>query len=726
MQITISALHRMALSLALLGSLAAQAQTEPPRAERHPKDVSIHGERRIDDYFWLRERDRPEVQAYLKAEAEYTAEWFKPLAGLRERLYQEMVGRIQQADEAVPVREGRWWYTSRTLQGAQYPLYVRRAAQGADRHDDPAGPEQVLLDLNALAQGRQFLALDGMQVSPDGRLLAYAIDETGARDFQLQLRDIAAAKDLAWSAKNTQGFAWAGDGRHLFYITANEAKRADKLWRHRLDGHGPDELVFEEKDELFDLSLAPSADRRFLILSSRSKDTQEQRVLAADAPTGPWRLVLPRRAGLEYKFEHRDGRFLLLSNDRGPNFRLLSLKAGALPLTPRALAGARELLPHSETAMLEELQVFKRGLVLQVREGGSVKLRLLDGAGGGAKPRELPFAEPVYTAQLQAYGLPALNREYDSGTLRLAYQSMTTPPSIYDYPLAGGALTLRKVQPVLGGFDPKRYESRRLWATAKDGTRVPISIVYAKDLRRSGPQSLLLQGYGSYGISSDPRFVSSNLALLDRGVILAVAHIRGGGDLGRRWYLEGKLAKKMNTFTDFIACAEALVAEGYTEPKQLIITGGSAGGLLMGAVVNLRPELFKAVVMHVPFVDVINTMLDESLPLTTGEFIEWGNPKIAEQYAWMRAYSPYDNLKPDAYPAILARTGLNDSQVPYWEPAKYVARLRTLKTDSNPLLFDINMSVGHGGASGRFDALKERAQYYAFMLQQWGLADAKP
>ena len=620
----------LALGLALLGSLAAQTQTpsqaEPPRAARHPKDVSIHGERRIDDYFWLRERDRPEVRAYLEAEAAYTAEWFKPLAGLKAQLFKEMVGRIQQADEAVPVREGAWWYSTRTLEGAQYPVHIRRAARGAERREDPAAPEQVLLDLNVLAQGRKFLALGEQQVSPDGRLLAYSIDETGARDFQLQLRDIAAARDLDWSVRNTQGFAWAGDGRHLFYITANEAKRADKLWRHRLDGQGPDELVFEEKDELFDLGLERSADHRYLVLSSRSKDTLEQRVLRADRPDGPWRLVLPRRTGLEYQFEHRDGRFLLLTNDRGPNFRLISLPAGPLPLTPAALARARELLPHSEAAMLEELQVFRKALVLQVREGGSVRLRILDDAGGG-RPRELPFAEPVYTAQLKAYGVAALNREYDSDTLRLAYQSMTTPPSIYDVPLAGGAPRLRKVQPVLGGFDARRYESRRLWATAKDGTRVPISLVYARDLRRSGPQPLLLQGYGSYGISSDPRFVASNLSLLDRGVILAIAHVRGGGDLGRRWYLEGKLAKKMNSFTDFIACAEALVAAGYTEPQQLIITGGSAGGLLMGAVVNLRPELFKAVVMHVPFVDVINTMLDESLPLTTGEFIEWATPR---------------------------------------------------------------------------------------------------
>lgn len=709
------------------GAVFAQAaQADPPQAARLPHDVTVHGDKRIDDYFWLRERDNPAVLAHLNAEAAYTAAWFKPLAGLKEQLYQEMLGRIQQADEAVPVREGAWWYSTRTLEGAQYPLHIRRTAVGRDRHDDAAAPEQLLLDLNELAKGRKFLALGGMQVSPDAKLLAYSIDETGARDFQLQLRDIAAAKDLAWKVEKTAGFAWGGDQRTIFYITSNEAKRANKVWRHRLDADVPDELMFEEKDELFNLAIGRTADHRYLVLTSQAKDTSEQRLLRADAPLGRWELVLPRQSGVEYQLEHREGQLFMLINDRGPNFRLVTLHADRLPLQPVHLAKARELLAHSESAMLEDIVMFRKHYVLQIREGGSVRLRVFDhGRFAAGKPRDIAFSEPVYTALAQPQGAPLLNREYDSGTLRLAYQSMTTPPSVYDYDLAKGGLLLRKVQPVLGGFDARRYESRRIWATAKDGTQVPISIVYAKGLRKSGPQPLLLQGYGSYGISSDPRFSSANLSLLDRGVILAIAHVRGGGDLGRRWYLEGKLAKKMNTFTDFVACAEALVKEGYTEPSKLIITGGSAGGLLMGAAINLRPDLYKAVVMHVPFVDVINTMLDESLPLTTEEFIEWGNPKIAEQYAWMRAYSPYDNLKAGAYPAILARTGLNDSQVPYWEPAKYVAKLRALKTDKNPLLFDINLSVGHGGASGRFDALKERAGYYAFMLQQWGLDGAK-
>jgi len=693
----------------------------PPMAERRPKDVSLHGDTRIDDYFWLRERGLPEVQAHLQAESAYTAAWFRPLAGLQQTLYQELLGRIQQADEALPVREGAWWYSSRTLEGAQYPVFLRRPAQGPQRAFDAGAPEQLLLDVNELARGQKFMALGGFSVSPDGKLLAYSTDNTGGRDFELKVRDLASGQDLPWRL-SAAGFIWAADSRHLFYITSNAAKRRDRLWRHALDGSGPDTLVHEERDELFNLDLSSSDDRRFLRLLSRSKNANELRLLPSDQPLAAWSApLLARQPGLEYSAETHEGRLYLLINDRGPNFRLLRLgmpDLQRLPLRPAQLAGARQLLAHREDAMLERMTVFKTHLVMQLREAGSVKLRVFDH--GRFKARELRFDEDGYTARASD------KQEYDSASLRLAYQSMTTPPSVYDYELASGALSLRKRQPVLGGYEPERYQSRRVWARATDGTRVPVSLVWAKALRRAGPQPLLLQGYGSYGSSSDPRFSLPGLALLDRGVILAIAHVRGGGDLGRRWYLEGKLAKKMNTFTDFIAVSEALIAQGFTEPAQLIISGGSAGGLLMGAVTNLRPDLYRAVVAEVPFVDVINTMLDESLPLTTEEFLEWGNPKIAEQYRWMRAYSPYDNLKAGAYPAILARTGLNDSQVPYWEAAKYVAKLRTLKQEdsSRPLLFDINMSAGHGGASGRFDALKERAKVFAFMLQQWGLGQA--
>lgn len=710
-------LRPVTLGMLLLASVGlCLAQAEPPVAAKVPKDVTIHGDRRVDDYFWLRERDKPEVMAYLKAEADYTAQYYKPLAGLQDKLYAELVGRIKQADEGVPARQGAWWYSSRTLEGKQYPIFTRRAASGPQRAYDAAAAEQTLLDLNALAQGRKFLAVNLMQVSPDGKRLAYSLDETGARDFELHVRDIATGEEVAWKAARTDGAIWAADSQTLFYVTSNEAKRRNQLWRHRLDGTGPDELIYEEKDELYNIGLGRSADGRYLMLHSIAKDTTEIRVLPADKPLAAWQVLLARKTGVEYSAEHRDGQLMLRINDRGPNFRLIALPLPkSLSVTPAQLAKARELIAHREDAMLERVAMFKQHLAVQVREQGSVKLRVFEHAHPG-KPRDIPFDQAVFTATVGD------NREYDSDTLRLNFQALTTPATVYDYGLKDGKLTLRKQQPVIG-FDGSRYESKRLFATAKDGTQVPISLVYAKALRGEGPRPLLLRGYGSYGISSDPRFNANDLSLLDRGAVVAIAHIRGGGDLGRRWYLDGKLAKKMNSFTDFIAVAEALVKEGWTSPSRLIINGGSAGGLLMGAVVNLRPELFKAVVAEVPFVDVINTMLDETIPLTTEEFIEWGNPKIAEQYAWMRAYSPYDNLKVGAYPAILTRTGINDSQVPYWEPAKYVAKLRTLKTNSaTPLLFDINLSAGHGGASGRFDALKERAKVYAFMLQQWGMA----
>lgn len=707
--------QHLTLALAFVATTTL-AQTQAPQAARQPRDVTVHGDTRIDDYFWLRERDKPAVLEHLKAEAAYTDQWFKPLEPLRERLYGEMVGRIKQADEGVPAREGQWWYSTRTVEGAQYAVQIRRAARGPQRAFDAGAPEQVVLDVNELAKNRKFLAVGEMRVSPDAKWLAYSIDETGARNFELHVRDIASGVERSRTMPRAAGVVWAADSRTLFYVTTNEAKRRDKVWRHRLDGAAADELVFEEKDPLFNLRLGKSADGRLLLLTSSSKDTTEMLALRADRPRDTWRPLLARRTGVEYDVEHRDGRLYLTINDRGPNFRLASLPLPrGLTVAPAALARATELIAHRDDAMLERVRMFRDHLAVQVREQGSVKLRVYDHA--RFRPRELAFDDPVYVAAI------GFGQEYDSSFLRAGYQSQTTPFSTYDYDFATGRLELKKRQPVLGGYDPARYASERRWTTAPDGTRVPISLVYAKDKRAAGPQALLLRGYGSYGMPNDPRFSANDLSLLDRGVVIAIAHVRGGGDLGRRWYLDGKLDKKMNTFNDFVAVAETLIRERWTTPERLVITGGSAGGLLMGAVVNMRPELFKAVVAEVPFVDVINTMLDETLPLTTEEFIEWGNPKIPEQYAWIRAYSPYDNLKPGAYPAILARTGINDSQVPYWEAAKYVAKLRSLKTDANPLLFDINLHAGHGGASGRFDALKERAKAYAFMLQQWGLVE---
>ncbi|MFG6440746.1 S9 family peptidase [Roseateles sp. LKC17W] len=711
--------HTAALATSLIcATSAAHAQDAPraPVAAKKPKDVSVHGDRRIDDYFWLREKDHPEVQAHLRAEAAYADAWFKPHAAAEARLFEEMKGRVQQRDQGVPQREGRWWYVSRIDVGQQYPVYVRSAAQGPQRLHDPQAPEQVVLDLNELAKTRKFVNLNAVAVSPDGQLLAYGVDATGARDFELHVRDLTTGEDrVIATTPHADAFEWSADGKTLFYIRHNEARRSHQLWHHRL-GAAQDQLVHEEPDELFNLMLAKSLDGRTLMLGSRSKDTMDWRVLPADQPEGRWREVLPRKSGQEYAVTPFGDELLLRIDDRGVNFRLLRLpmKSGAGALfKPADLARAQELIPHRADAMVEQAVAFKTHAVAQIREGGSVKLRLYPLRSG--KPRDISFQELAYNAVLTP------QREFDAPRVRFAYNSLTTPASTYEADLATGALQLLKVAPVQGGYDASLYTSERVWVTARDGVKVPVSLVYRKDKRRAGPQPLWLYGYGSYGIPSDPRFASSRLSMLDRGVIYAIAHIRGGGDLGRQWYLDGKLDKKMNTFTDFVACAEALVKQGYTQPSQLIIHGGSAGGLLVGAATNLRPDLFKAVVAQVPFVDVLNTMLDASLPLTTEEYIEWGNPNKADEYAWMRAYSPYDNLKPATYPAVLAKTAINDSQVPYWEAAKYVARLRELNQGAAPVLFDINMTAGHGGASGRFDALRETARTYAFMLQQWGL-----
>jgi oligopeptidase B len=675
--------------------------TSPPIAKRVPKDVSVHGDKRIDDYFWLREKDKPEVLAYLRAENDYANAWFKPMAGFTDKLYHEMVARIQEDDEAVPYRKAGYWYSSRTAKGKQYATYIRRKGS-------LSAPEEPMLDMNALAEGKRFLRLGAFAVSPNSKLLAYALDETGARDFTLYVKDLASGAALPVRIEKTSGAVWANDSKTLYYLTKDEAKRDYRLWRHTIGQQGADKLLVEEKDELFELNLDKTRDDFYVVVTSFSKDTTEQQVIAADEPLSAPRVVLPRKKGLEYFLDHRIGQFYLRVNDTGRNFRLVQTSA-AKP----SLESARELIAHRPAVMIEDVDLFLKHMVVRERDQGAQKLRVWSFANN--QSHYVAFDEKVYTAS----GIH--NAEYDTTEFRFEFSSLVTPTSVYDYDMDRRTLALKKRQPVLGGYDPKLYQSEQITARSADGTEVPISLVYRRDLRKAGPQPLLLYGYGSYGFAIDPGFSSPRVSLLDRGVIFAIAHIRGGGDLGRVWYDNGKLAKKMNTFTDFVAAADTLVARGYTERSQLVIQGGSAGGLLMGAVVNLRPELFKAVVAEVPFVDVINTMLDETLPLTTGEFLEWGNPKVKADYEVMRRYSPYDNLKPGAYPAIYLRTSLNDSQVPYWEPAKYLAKLRTLKTDHNPLLMSINLDAGHGGASGRYDALKERAQTYTFMLSQWGL-----
>ena len=674
----------------------------PPIATRRPHDASLHGETRIDEWHWLREIDNPEVLAHLHAENAHARAWLAPLDGLRDTLYAEMLARIQEDDDEVPWRKNGWWQWSRTETGRQYPLYLRR-------RDTPAAQEEVLLDLNQLAEGKPFLQLGALEVSPDAALLAYSLDETGALDYTLRVRDLASGIDLPLAIEKTEGAVWGNDSRTLYYLSKDEARRTHRLWRHRLGQDGADELVFEEPDELFWLDLGKTRDDRWLVLSSASKDTTGLWVLDADDVQAAPRAVLPRRNGIELSLDHRAGRFYLLVNDRGRNFRLVETAAES-----PSLDDARELIAHRDDVMLEDVDLFARHMVVQERDRGVLKLRVWELASG--RSWEVPFDEGVYTAEGD------VNEEFDTDIFRFEYTSLVTPHSVFDLDMASGERTLRKRQPVLGGYDPVRYASEQFMARADDGTEVPVSLVYRRDRRHGKPQPLLMYGYGAYGFASDVYFSSSRLSLLDRGVVFAVAHVRGGGDRGRRWYDEGKLAKKANSFGDFVACAQALVERGWTSPGQLIVEGGSAGGLLVAASANLRPELFRAVVAEVPFVDVINTMLDETLPLTVGEFLEWGNPKERADYETMRRYSPYDNLRRTAYPAMYLRTSLNDSQVPYWEAAKYAARLRMLKTDDHPVLLSINMDAGHGGASGRYDALKERAEVLAFMLWQWGLA----
>ena len=674
----------------------------PPIAARRPHDVSLHGETRIDDWHWLREIDNPEVLAHLHAENAHARAWLAPLDGLRDTLYAEMLARIQEDDDEVPWRKNGWWQWSRTETGRQYPIYLRR-------RDTPGAHEEVLLDLNQLAEGKPFLQLGALELSPDATLLAYSLDETGALDYTLRVRDLATGTDLPLAIDKTEGAVWGNDSRTLYYLSKDEARRTHRLWRHRLGQDGADELVLEEPDELFWLDLGKTRDDRWLVISSSSKDTTGLWVLDADDARAAPRAVLPRLNGIELSLDHRAGRFYLLVNDRGRNFRLVETSAES-----PSLDDARELIAHRDDVMLEDVDLFARHMVVQERDRGVLKLRVWELASG--RSWEVPFDESVYTAEGD------VNEEFDTDVFRFEYTSLVTPHSVFDLDMTSGERTLRKRQPVLGGYDPALYASEQFMACADDGTEVPVSLVYRRDRRHGEPQPLLMYGYGAYGFASDVYFSSSRLSLLDRGVVFAVAHVRGGGDRGRRWYDEGKLAKKTNSFGDFVACAQALVDRGWTSPGQLIVEGGSAGGLLVAASANLRPELFRAVVAEVPFVDVINTMLDETLPLTVGEFLEWGNPKERADYETMRRYSPYDNLRRTAYPAMYLRTSLNDSQVPYWEAAKYAARLRTLKTDEHPVLLSINMDAGHGGASGRYDALRERAEVLAFMLWQWGLA----
>ena len=677
----------------------------PPVARRVPHVLELHGERRVDEYSWLRQKDDAQVIAYLQAENAYADALLTPTTAFQQALYDEMLARIKEDDQSVPYRLGAWLYYSRTETGKQYPIYCRKAA-GVDTPE-----EQVLLDLNVLAEGHPFISLGAYSVSDDGERLAYSLDYTGYREYTLHVKDLTTGQTLPEHITHVTAVAWAADSATLFYVTEDETKRPARLWRHRVGSAvGDDTLVYHETDGLFRLHVWRTRSRAFLLALSGSFTTTEVRALPAGTPEGAWDVLLPREQDHEYYVDHGGDRFYIRTNRGGRrNFRLVTA-----PVEDPRPARWTELLPHRDEVMLEDVDVFADHWVAHERQDGLVRLLVTELASGRAHHVEFP--EPAYDVS------PDANAEFRTPAYRLRYQSLVTPASVFDYDVAGRTLRLLKQQEVLGGYDPARYRSERVHATAPDGARVPISLVVPAGAPRDGSTPLLLTGYGAYGIPYPVTFSSTRLSLLERGVGFAIAHIRGGGELGKRWHDQGRMQAKPNTFTDFIAAADFLVAQQYTARDRLVIEGGSAGGLLIGAVLNRRPDLCRAAVLRVPFVDVVNTMLDESLPLTVGEFEEWGNPKVREHYDVMRTYCPYSNIRPQRYPAMLVRTSLNDSQVMYWEPAKYVARLRRFKADGTPLLFKIDMDAGHGGASGRYDALRELALDYAFVLSQLGRA----
>jgi oligopeptidase B len=695
---------------------SGDALPKPPLARREPAEHILHGDRRVDHYAWLRHKENPEVITCLEAENAYTSAVLKPTEPFQEKLYQEMLGRILQTDLSVPYRLRGYLYFTRTEEGKQYAFHCRR-------RDSEGAPDELLLDLNHLADGHSFLGLGSFEVSPDNHLLAYSTDTTGFRQYTLYVKDLRTGQTLPERIERVTSVAWASDNRTLFYTVEDETtKRSHRLYRHILGSAEPDSLVYEEADERFRIEVERTRSGAFLLLNIASHTASEARFLPSNQPTAEFQLIAPREDNHEYYADHHPGpvgdmsggSFYLRTNSGGRTFRLVTA-----PVADPRRNQWREIIPNRPGVMLAASEVFHTHLVLYEREDGLPYLRIVDlnfaAPDALAASHRIDFTEPAYNASIGE------NPEFNAAHIRFQYESFVTPRSIFDYDVHTRERILRKQQPVLGGYDPSQYGSERLHATASDGTRLPLSIVYRRDTPRDGSAPLLLYGYGSYGISVSVNFSSNRLSLLNRGVIYAVAHVRGGGELGKPWHDAGRMKHKRNTFTDFIAAAEHLIAQRYTTSGKIVIEGGSAGGLLMGAVTNMRPDLFRIVISHVPFVDLLNTMLDASLPLTIGEFEEWGNPQIPEDYFYMKTYCPYTNLERKAYPTMLLKTGLNDSQVMYWEPAKYVAKLRTLKTDSNPLLLKINMGAGHGGASGRYDYLREIAFDYAFLLTQLGI-----
>ena len=677
------------------------SEINPPIAERIPYSTTVHGQHRKDDYHWLRERENSEVIAYLEEENSYTKKTMQGTEKLQKNLYDEMIGRVQQTDLNVPVRWGEYWYYSRTEEGKQYPIYCRKMGSMEEK-------EEVLLDLNAEAQQLEsdYLNLGVYRVSPNHTLLAYSFDTDGSEEYQLQIRDLQSGKDLPDTISGTNySMEWAADNSTLFYAVHDDTRRPHKILCHKLGEEvSQDRQVYHEEDEQFSVGLSKTGDEEYIVLSAGSKETSEEYLLRSDNPEGEFTLVAQRKSKVEYSVDHRKGILYILTNEEASNFRLMQT-----PITQLDREAWQEMVPSEEHIMLRYMEMFADYLVLNKRMGGLTGIACYHF--DSEEWKEIEFDEEVYTVSTKD------NREFNSHVVRFSYTSLTTPESIYDYDMGSGERTLLKQKVVLGGYDPSLYHAERILARADDGERVPISLVYRKDtFKGDGSNPCLLYGYGSYGFSLDPWFDSNRLSLLDRGLVFAIGHIRGGQEMGRRWYDEGKFLKKKNTFTDFIACGETLIEAGYTSKERLAIEGGSAGGMLIGAVINMRPDLAHVAIASVPFVDVINTMLDETLPLTIGEYEEWGNPNEKEFFDYMLSYSPYDNVEAKEYPHLLILAGLNDPRVQYWEPAKWTAKLRATKTDQNRLLLKTNMGAGHGGASGRYDYLKEKAFEYAFLI----------
>ncbi|UCH61642.1 MAG: S9 family peptidase [Fidelibacterota bacterium] len=675
-----------------------------PQAKKIAKELTLHGHTRIDNYYWLNQRENPEAVAYLVAENTYAKKVLKPTERLQGRLYKEITGRIKQTDISVPYLDNGYYYYTRYKKGGEHPIYCRK--QGSLEAD-----EEVLLNVNQLAAGYDYYKVVGLNVSPDNTLLSFGVDTVSRRQYTIHFKDINTGELLPDHLRNTTGGAtWGNDNRTVFYAVKDSTLRPHKIFRHEL-GTDPasDQEVYHEADNTFSTGVFKSKSRKYVMIGSQHTLATEFRFLDADNPGGQFQIIHPRERDLEYWVAHFEHKFYIVTNYEARNFRLMET-----PVNQPGKASWKEVIPHRETVLLEDFDVFKDYLVVSEREGGLPQLRVINQQDGS--DHYLSFEEAAYVAY------PTTNLEFDTDLLRYAYTSLTTPNSTYDYHMATKEKTLLKREEVVGGYNPEDYYTERISATAGDGTKVPISLVYKKGLVKDGQAPLLLYGYGSYGYSEDPKFSSVRLSLLDRGFVYAIAHIRGGQEMGRYWYEDGKLLKKKNTFTDFIDCGEHLIAENYTSPERLFAQGGSAGGLLMGAVYNMRPDLFRGVIAEVPFVDVVTTMLDESIPLTTSEYDEWGNPNLKEYYDYILSYSPYDNVEAKEYPAMLVTTGLHDSQVQYWEPAKWVAKLRELKIDDNPLLLYTQMEAGHSGKAGRFERYRETALEYAFILSLIGIS----